>query len=74
MKIERFLNPMISLDYGRNYFYISPHGEVHPCDFCCGSVGNILKKPLKNLWSKLVELRKKTEYFNINCANCNLCK
>ena len=58
---------------GRNYFYISPYGEVHPCDFSCNSVGNLLKIPIKTLWDKLVELRKKNDYFNPNCANCNSC-
>lgn len=58
---------------GRNYFYISPYGEVNPCDFSCGSVGNILKIPLRVLWDRLVELKKKKEYFNPACANCNLC-
>jgi MoaA/NifB/PqqE/SkfB family radical SAM enzyme len=48
-------------------------GEVNPCDFSCGSVGDIMKIPLKVLWSRLVELRKKKDYFNPNCANCNLC-
>ncbi len=66
-------NDLFGCSAGRNYFYISPYGEVNPCDFSCGSVGNILKLPLRTLWDRLVELRKKKDYFNPACANCNLC-
>jgi len=66
-------NDLFGCSAGRNYFYISPHGEVNPCDFSCRSVGNALKMPLKTLWSRLVELRKKEDYFNKNCSNCNSC-
>jgi AdoMet-dependent heme synthase len=58
---------------GRNYFYISPYGDVNPCDFSCGNVGNCTKIPLKTLWSRLVELKKKKEFFNPNCASCGSC-
>ncbi len=58
---------------GRNYFYIAPYGDVHPCDFSCGSVGNLLKIPLNNLWPKLVELKESKEYFNPCCEKCDAC-
>ena len=43
---------------GRNYFYISPYGEMHPCDFTAKPVGNILTETLPLLWFKLNEQRK----------------
>lgn len=57
---------------GRNYFYISPYGEVYPCDFSkITPVGNLTKKPLKEIWSELVKLKESKEYFNNYCKKCN---
>jgi len=55
---------------GRNYFYISPYGEFHPCDFSSKNMGNIKEYSLENLWSKLVSLRNKVDFFNANCRFC----
>ncbi|MBN1525003.1 MAG: radical SAM protein [Spirochaetales bacterium] len=35
---------------GKSYFYISPYGEVCPCDFLPISVGNVKDTPLSQLW------------------------
>ncbi|OHD05356.1 MAG: hypothetical protein A2086_10280 [Spirochaetes bacterium GWD1_27_9] len=37
---------------GTFYFYVSPYGDVCPCDFNSFSVGNIKKESLNKLWNK----------------------
>lgn len=55
---------------GRNYFYITPYGEMCPCDFTAQPIGNILEEPLPNLWRKLSQERKNISgnYMN-ECCN-----
>ena len=53
---------------GRNYFYISPFGNVHPCDFTSKDFGNLKKIPLKFLWKKLSAERKEVGCFKGSCG------
>jgi MoaA/NifB/PqqE/SkfB family radical SAM enzyme len=38
---------------GSNFFYITPYGDVCPCDFNPISFGNVLEKPLYLIWDKM---------------------
>jgi len=40
---------------GVNHFYISPYGEVCPCDFHGDSMGNVREEPLHRLWDRFSE-------------------
>jgi len=44
---------------GVSYFYISPYGDVSPCDFNSLYFGNVLETPLYLIWDKMT----KTEIF-----------
>lgn len=35
---------------GVSYFYISPYGDVNPCDFNHKNMGNLLEQPLWKIW------------------------
>ena len=54
---------------GRNYFYITPYGEMCPCDFTANKIGNLLEEPLHELWEKLTVKRKNNpnHYMNECC-------
>jgi MoaA/NifB/PqqE/SkfB family radical SAM enzyme len=56
---------------GRNYFYISPYGEMHPCDFTARPIGNLLNEPVEEVWFKLVEHKSMNchPYMNTCCDN-----
>ena len=41
---------------GTDYFYVSPHGDVCPCDFSHVIFGNLLKTPLHEIWDKMNSL------------------
>ncbi len=38
---------------GTSYFYISPYGDISPCDFNGQSFGNLLKEPLYEIWERM---------------------
>ena len=38
---------------GTSYFYVSPYGDIYPCDFHHQNFGNILEQPLYMIWDKL---------------------
>ena len=38
---------------GSSYFYVSPYGDVMPCDFNHANFGNILETPLYQIWDYL---------------------
>ncbi len=56
---------------GRNYFYISPYGEMHPCDFTAKPIGNVLEITLPNLWNDLSNMRAVScdKYMNSCCED-----
>jgi len=35
-------------------FYMTPYGDINPCDFNPISFGNVLKEPLEKIWYKMV--------------------
>ena len=41
---------------GVNYFYISPYGDICPCDFNHVIFGNALEKPLYEIWDAMTSL------------------
>ena len=55
---------------GRNYFYVSPYGDISACDFTAKPIGNMTKTPLQFLWMKLVSDKKRLDdgYFNHSCS------
>jgi len=64
----RFKDPSImGCSAGRNYFYITPYGDVCPCDFTAKPVGNLTQTPIYNLWSKLVNQRRHCGFVNDLC-------
>jgi len=38
---------------GTSYFYVSPYGDISPCDFNHATFGNILKIPLHKIWEQM---------------------
>jgi MoaA/NifB/PqqE/SkfB family radical SAM enzyme len=53
---------------GTSYFYVTPYGDISPCDFNHATFGNILEKPLHKIWDNM---NKKPEF---NQATWNGCK
>ncbi|MBU89980.1 radical SAM protein [Candidatus Woesearchaeota archaeon] len=55
---------------GRNFFYVTPYGEICPCDFTARPVGNILNESLPSIWFKLEEARQNLpEKYANECCN-----
>jgi len=54
---------------GKTYFYVTPYGELCPCEFNSTRVGNLLETPLPILWKKLSNLRElaSSGYINSCC-------
>lgn len=46
---------------GASYFYVSPYGDISPCDFNHATFGNLLETPLYEIWDKMssIELYQK---------------
>ena len=38
---------------GTSYYYVSPYGDISPCDFNHAAFGNILEEPLHKIWDRL---------------------
>jgi MoaA/NifB/PqqE/SkfB family radical SAM enzyme len=49
------------------YFYVSPYGDVCPCDFNSLCVGNVKNEPLHVLWDKFNE---KNSYCSTSLSGC----
>ncbi len=41
---------------GTSYFYVSPFGDISPCDFNHATFGNVLTKPLYKIWDEMSSL------------------
>jgi MoaA/NifB/PqqE/SkfB family radical SAM enzyme len=54
---------------GTNYFYVSPYGDVMPCDFNHAKFGNILEKPLWKIWENLSSL---PDFVSVKWGGCKL--
>lgn len=53
---------------GTSYFYISPYGDIMSCDFNHKAFGNVLEKPLHELWETLSSSK------DFSCAKWGGCK
>lgn len=53
---------------GVTYFYVSPYGDVCPCDFNHRIFGNILERPLYQIWDGMTSLD------DFRCAKWGGCK
>ncbi|MCP4133721.1 MAG: radical SAM protein [bacterium] len=53
---------------GISHFYISPYGDVCPCDFNPMSTGNVKDEPLHQLWDRF------SQYPEFACSSLNGCK
>tara|TARA_Y100000034_G_scaffold136768_1_gene215590 strand:- start:24392 stop:25549 length:1158 start_codon:yes stop_codon:yes gene_type:complete len=42
---------------GTTFFYVSPYGDICPCDFNPLVIGNVLKTPLYLIWDKLSHMK-----------------
>jgi len=40
---------------GTGYFYVSPYGDIYPCDFHHHKYGNIREEKLAMIWDKMVQ-------------------
>ena len=54
---------------GTSYFYVSPYGDVMSCDFNHASFGNILEKPLYQIWDELTSLE---EFRHAKWGGCKI--
>lgn len=43
---------------GSVVLFVNPLGDVFPCEFLRSKMGNVSEKPLKQIWSEALELRK----------------
>jgi len=53
---------------GTSYLYVSPYGEVMPCDFHHVPFGNVIKEPLYKVWDRL------TNHADYNHSSWGGCK
>lgn len=53
---------------GTSYFYISPYGDIMSCDFNHKAFGNVLEKPMHELWDTLSTSK------DFSCAKWGGCK
>jgi len=54
---------------GTIYFYVSPYGDVCPCDFCSFSVGNVLEEPVHVLWDRFSDHK---EFQRSSLSGCKM--
>ena len=53
---------------GVNYLYLTPYGDVCPCDFNHVIFGNALERPLYEIWEKMTSLP------DFSCAKWGYCR
>lgn len=58
---------------GTSYFYVSPYGDISPCDFNHVTFGNILKEPLYKIWDKMssINIYKQATWGGCKMKNSN---
>lgn len=54
---------------GTNYFYITPYGDICPCDFNPLVLGNVLEKPLNLIWD---DISKNPEFCRTSWNGCKV--
>ncbi len=56
---------------GTGYFRITPEGDVTPCPYMPGSVGNIRRQPLSEIWESSATFQSlRNPQYNGKCADC----
>lgn len=40
---------------GVSYFYVSPYGDINPCDFNHKIMGNVLQRPMWKIWDDITQ-------------------
>jgi len=58
----------IGCSCGVNYLYITPYGDVCPCDFNHVIFGNALERPLYEIWEEMTSLP------DFRCAKWGYCR
>jgi len=59
----------IGCSCGVNYLYVTPYGDVCPCDFNHVIFGNILETPLYQIWDKITSL---SDFKSAKWGECKL--
>ncbi|MFH2021311.1 MAG: radical SAM protein [archaeon] len=54
---------------GSTFFYVSPYGDVCPCDFNPTVLGNILDEPLELIWNRMITSK---EYMHSSFGGCRM--
>lgn len=54
---------------GTSYCYISPYGEMMPCDFNHRSFGNVLKEPFYKVWERMTSQK---PYYSAKWGGCRI--
>ncbi len=54
---------------GTSYFYVTPYGDISPCDFNHHQFGNILDEPLFKIWERLTN---KNDYRQATWNGCKM--
>jgi MoaA/NifB/PqqE/SkfB family radical SAM enzyme len=54
---------------GTSYFYVSPYGDVMSCDFNHAQFGNVLERPLYEIWD---ELTSTPEFHSAKWGGCKI--
>jgi MoaA/NifB/PqqE/SkfB family radical SAM enzyme len=54
---------------GIAYLYVTPYGDICPCDFNHVVFGNILKTPLYQIWDKMTSME---DFKSVNWGECKL--
>ncbi len=54
---------------GTRYLYISPYGDIAPCDFNHATFGNLLEEPLYAIWDRMSSLK---EFRQATWGGCKL--
>ncbi len=59
----------IGCSCGLNYFYVTPYGDICPCDFNHRIFGNILNTPLYAIWDRMTSL---PDFSTVKWGECKL--
>mgnify|MGYP001588854168 FL=1 len=54
---------------GVSYFYVTPYGDICPCDFNHVIFGNILETPLYQIWDKIASMN---DFKSVSWGECKL--
>lgn len=54
---------------GTDYFYVSPYGDICPCDWDHVIFGNILETPLHEIWD---QMNSRDDFKSVKCGLCKI--